>query len=122
MSDVATGGFPATPIMHWLLQRGGPIDRFNQAVLLQVPAGLQQEHLIAALQAVLDHHDALRLRFAAASHSAEAWFEIAPCGAIDAAACLRRVDIGGLDDDARRSRIAQEVASRREPAGALQRG
>ena len=61
------GGFPATPIMHWLLQRGGPIERFNQAVLLQVPAGLQEEHLVAALQAVLDHHDALRLRFAVGS-------------------------------------------------------
>src|SRR5262249_48663373 len=39
LPDVAVGPLAATPIMHWLLERGGPIDRFNQAVLLQVPAG-----------------------------------------------------------------------------------
>ena len=28
--DIATGALPATPIMRWLMERGGPIDRFNQ--------------------------------------------------------------------------------------------
>ena len=59
---LAVGGLPATPIMRWLKERGGPLDRFSQSMLLRVPAGLSQEHLTAALQAVLDHHDALRLR------------------------------------------------------------
>src|SRR5205823_5421523 len=58
----AIGRLPATPIMRWLAELGGPIDRFNQAMLLQVPAGLRWEELWAALQAVLEHHDALRLR------------------------------------------------------------
>ena len=48
--------------MHWLAERGGPIDRFSQAMLLTVPAALENDHLSAALQNVLDHHDALRLR------------------------------------------------------------
>src|SRR5947207_15698213 len=56
--DVATGGLVATPIMRWLLERGGPIERFNQATLLQVPSDLREDHLLSALQAVLDHHDA----------------------------------------------------------------
>src|SRR5262249_36615702 len=60
--DIATGALPATPIMHWLLEAGGPIDRFSQAMLLQTPAGLSEEHLIGSLQVLLDHHDALRLR------------------------------------------------------------
>ena len=60
--EIATGSLPATPIMRWLEQRGGPIDRFNQSLLLRVPAGLREADLRAALQAVLDHHDALRLR------------------------------------------------------------
>ena len=73
--DLATGALPATPIMRWLAELGGPIDRFNQAMLLQVPAGLREEHLIAALQAVLDHHDALRLRLdRAAGNDAGAWW------------------------------------------------
>src|SRR4029079_11935794 len=46
--EIATGALPATPIMHWLLERGGPIDRFCQAMLLQVPAGLQYDHLVGA--------------------------------------------------------------------------
>src|SRR5205823_6746745 len=41
LADVATGAMVATPIMRWLLERGGPIDRFHQAMLLQVPAGLR---------------------------------------------------------------------------------
>src|SRR4029077_10142370 len=57
LPDVAIGSVPATPIMHWLLQGGGPIGQFHQAMLLRTPAGLQEQHLVAALQAVFDHHD-----------------------------------------------------------------
>src|SRR4030095_10238467 len=31
LPDIAIGGVVATPIMRWLLARGGRIDRFNQA-------------------------------------------------------------------------------------------
>ena len=43
--EVAVGDLPATPIMHWLKARGGPIDRFNQSLLLRVPAGLREADL-----------------------------------------------------------------------------
>ena len=33
---------PATPIMRWLKERGGPLGRFSQAMLLRVPAGLRR--------------------------------------------------------------------------------
>ena len=46
LPDMAVGELPPTPIMRWLLERGGPIDRFNQSTLLRVPAGLQEDHLI----------------------------------------------------------------------------
>ena len=62
LSDDAVGPVPATPIMQWLKARGGPIERFNQSLLLQVPAGLREADLRSALQALLDHHDGLRLR------------------------------------------------------------
>ena len=38
----AVGAVPATPIMRWLAERGGPIDRFHQAMLLRVPGGLRE--------------------------------------------------------------------------------
>src|SRR6202022_674444 len=40
-AGIATGGLAPTPIMRWLLERGGPLDRFNQSMLLQVPAGMR---------------------------------------------------------------------------------
>src|ERR1044071_9864575 len=43
--DVAIGNLLATPIMHWLKARGGPIDRFNQSLLVGVPAGLREADL-----------------------------------------------------------------------------
>ena len=95
--DIAIGALPATPIMRWLEERGGPIERFNQAMLLQVPAALREDHLVAALQAVLDHHDALRLCMAAAAGTGEWSLEMAPPGAVRAGDCLRRIDVGGLD-------------------------
>src|SRR5262249_7384343 len=43
--DIAVGALELLPIMHWLRQRGGPIDRFHQAMLLRVPAGLREVDL-----------------------------------------------------------------------------
>ncbi|MEZ3182638.1 amino acid adenylation domain-containing protein, partial [Streptomyces pimonensis] len=60
--DDGTGPVELTPIVHRLRERRGPVDAFHQSVLLQVPAGLGEERLTAAVQALLDHHDALRLR------------------------------------------------------------
>src|SRR2546421_1298564 len=109
LPDIAIGRLSPTPIISWLLERGGPIDRFNQAMLLQVPASLQEDHLIAALQAVLDHHDALRLRLVSPVGNGEWSLEVAPPGAVLAAACCHRIDVCGLDDAERRACIAEQT-------------
>ncbi len=59
-----TGPSPLTPIQRWFLE-AGPRDpqHFNQSLLLTVPADLDENHLRAALGALLAHHDALRSRF-----------------------------------------------------------
>src|SRR5262249_53306035 len=111
--DIAIGALPATAIMHWLAERGGPFERFHQAMLLQVPAGVREADLIGALQAVLDHHDALRLRVVdlamSPAQSPDVSLEIAPSGTVDAKSCLRRVDICGLTDDALRACISEQA-------------
>src|SRR5262249_45078282 len=117
-SDIAIGGLAPTPIMRWLLERGGALDRFNQAMLLQVPAGMREADLIFALQAVFERHDAWRLRVEAAG-AGEWTLEVAPAGAVDAAACIRRIDIGGLDAGGREACIcehARAAESRLSPA------
>ena len=99
-----------TPIMCWFLERGGTLHRFSQSVLLQVPADLKHEHLMLALQAILDCHDALRLRFTGAEGGREEWrLEVQPKGAVSAASCLHTIDIQGLDADVRQKRIEEEA-------------
>ena len=105
----AVGALSPTPIMRWLVERGGPIERFHQAMLLRVPAGMQEDHLGAALQAMLDHHDALRLRLAGLGEAGEWTLEIAPAGTVAASSCLRRVDSGELEGAALRACIAEQA-------------
>ena len=66
-------------------------------------------HLVGALQALLDHHDALRLRVTTSAEGGDFALEIVPSGAVDARACLRRVDVSGLADAALRARIGEEA-------------
>ena len=111
LPDIAVGALPATPIMRWLLERGGPIDRSHQSTLLTLPAQLEHDHLLAALQAVLDHHDVLRLRLIAGAEP-DAWnFEIPLAGAVQAAACTRRIDVRGLDAEARRTCVVEQAGA-----------
>ncbi|MGV9869927.1 amino acid adenylation domain-containing protein, partial [Rhodococcus koreensis] len=56
------GSFPLPPAARWLLERGGNLDTYCQAVLLTAPPGLTTDTLTATLQTVLDHHDMLRAR------------------------------------------------------------
>ena len=73
LPDVAVGGVAGDADHALAAERGGPLERFNQAMLLQVPAGLREEQLVAALQALLDHHDALRLRLVGARDGRREW-------------------------------------------------
>ncbi|MFE2445329.1 amino acid adenylation domain-containing protein [Streptomyces sp. NPDC059426] len=103
--DAGIGEIPATPILHWLSERNGPIGRFHQSMLLQTPAELDLDRLVTAVQTLLDHHDALRARL---RRSEGEWsLEVAARGAVRAAELIRRVDLTGLDDAARRARLAE---------------
>ena len=62
--DPVVGDVPLSPIQHWFFEQGiSPPDHFNQSVLLEVPAGLRHDSLHRALDAIAEHHDALRSRF-----------------------------------------------------------
>ena len=62
--DIVTGPVPLTPIQHWFYEQQLPdLHHWNQAVLLEVQHELDPGLLEQALQALLVHHDALRLRF-----------------------------------------------------------
>ncbi|KUJ69096.1 hypothetical protein ACZ90_14755 [Streptomyces albus subsp. albus] len=119
--DAGIGALPATPIMHWLRELGGPIGRFSQSVLLTVPGDLGLERLCAATRALLDQHDALRMRLhvkegaegAEGAGGSGAWRpEIPPRGAgVAADDCVRRVEVAGLDEQVLRKTIAEQAAA-----------
>ncbi|MGW4686105.1 non-ribosomal peptide synthase/polyketide synthase [Streptomyces sp. NPDC004244] len=93
VQDVATGTLLPTPVMADLRDLGGPVAGYHQSMLLVVPAALGTERLTAALQAVLDRHDALRLTLD------EEWQLSVPApGSVTAA--VRRADVAGLDAEA----------------------
>jgi amino acid adenylation domain-containing protein/non-ribosomal peptide synthase protein (TIGR01720 family) len=108
--DVGVGAMPPTPIMCWFLESGGTLNRFSQSIVLQVPANMERRHLVSALQTILDHHDALRLRFTGTEKRREDWkLEVQTQGAVRAESCLHTVDVEGIDDDGLRQQIAEEA-------------
>ncbi|WP_261994010.1 non-ribosomal peptide synthetase [Streptomyces sp. t39] len=116
------GDVPLLPIVHRLREDGGPIGRFNLSMLLQTPAAAGTGSLAAVLQAVLDHHDGLRLvltRMDLGPAVPALWSShTRPAADVDAAALLRRADVRGLDDAALRALIAEEsdaAAGRLDP-------
>jgi non-ribosomal peptide synthase protein (TIGR01720 family) len=104
----ATGNLPPTPVMHWLRERGGTVDGFHQSVLVWTPPELDEAGLTTALRALVDHHDALRMRL---DGDDTRWLpHIREVGTVDAARCLRRLDVAGADDAEMRERVAAEAA------------
>ena len=60
--DEGIGPVVATPIMRWLHSVDGPVDQFNQTMVVQAPPGVTEADVVVVLQALLDRHAMLRLR------------------------------------------------------------
>ncbi|OBJ66758.1 non-ribosomal peptide synthetase, partial [Mycobacterium colombiense] len=89
--DEGIGPVLATPIMHWLQTVQGPIDDFNQTMVLAAPAGVTSEDVLVVLQALLDRHPMLRLRVEDDGNGG--WSLQAPePGTVQAADCLQSVE------------------------------
>ncbi|WP_067827391.1 non-ribosomal peptide synthetase [Nocardia inohanensis] len=56
------GDIPLTPIVSWMLERGGDFGRFAQTAVLEMPRGITREQIVATVTAVVDRHDMLRAR------------------------------------------------------------
>ncbi|MEU8622514.1 amino acid adenylation domain-containing protein [Streptomyces sp. NPDC048623] len=112
--DDGTGRVPLTPIMEWLRGLGGPIEGFNQSVVLTTPAGAGEQSLLAAVQTLLDTHDLLRARLDRTDP--DSWhLDVPPAGKTVATDLVRRIDITGVPDDALAGLLtAQAETARRE--------
>jgi non-ribosomal peptide synthase protein (TIGR01720 family) len=95
--DEGIGPVVATPIMRWLHDVEGPVDQFNQTLVLQAPAGVTEADVMVVLQALLDRHATLRL--CVDDDGAGEWaLQVPEVGSVDARGCLLTVD--ALTDEA----------------------
>jgi amino acid adenylation domain-containing protein/non-ribosomal peptide synthase protein (TIGR01720 family) len=98
-----TGPVPLTPIQHWLFatQPTSP-EQVDQAMWLELAEDLDEGALATALAAVIEHHDALRMRF---ERRDGRWHQHdAPVEPVDV---LRRYDLSTLDSDRQAARMRQ---------------
>ncbi len=62
---LVTGTVPLTPIQHWFFShRMENPHHWNMAKVISVPQRINPEKMEQAVKALINHHDALRLRFA----------------------------------------------------------
>jgi non-ribosomal peptide synthase protein (TIGR01720 family) len=90
--DEGLGPVVATPIMCWLQTVDGPVDQFNQTVVVQAPAGVSEDDVVAVLQALVDRHAMLRLRVG--DDGAGGWsLRVPEVGSVDVRGSLQSVDV-----------------------------
>ncbi|HZR48407.1 MAG TPA: condensation domain-containing protein, partial [Streptosporangiaceae bacterium] len=105
-----TGPAPLTPIQQWFFTRltaGQELPGFTMSMLLQAPDDLDQQALAAAIDTVVTHHDALRLRFTRAGGQWHQEPVPVPAG------LLQHHDLTATDDAARQAAIETAAAQAR---------
>jgi non-ribosomal peptide synthase protein (TIGR01720 family) len=94
--------------MHDLQQRGLLADGLHQATVLRVPAELTTDRLTIALQAVVDHHGALRME--AEGDGDDMRLRVRQPATLRADDILRHVDVSELDETTMSALIRDEAA------------
>ncbi len=111
------GVVPLTPIMHWLRESGPSIKRFSQSILLQTPIELNETRLIALMEAIIDGHDALRLRLKRPTPGNQWQLATRPPGSIAAENCVRRVHWPESGWELRLAKELEAAEMRLDPEG-----
>jgi aryl carrier-like protein len=85
--DEGIGSVPATPIIRWFAGIEGPVDEFNQTLVLQAPHGVTGDDAVMLLQALMNRHAMLRLRV-----GADGALSVPEAGSVDARDCVVEVN------------------------------
>jgi non-ribosomal peptide synthase protein (TIGR01720 family) len=101
-----SGPVPLTPIQHWFFEE--PITEphhYNQMVLLELRQPMNADLLSAAVAHLLEHHDALRLRF---ERTANGWQQIN--AEHESHHVFERVDLSLMDEKAQKAALEAATA------------
>ncbi|WP_150048085.1 non-ribosomal peptide synthetase [Methylomonas rhizoryzae] len=102
-----SGNVPLTPIQHWFFEQDFVRPQhWNQALRLRIKPGLTPELCAAALNSLIAHHDALRLRFEQVGLT---WRQTHQADKRNAV--LTVVDLSALPDRQRQATIAAQAAA-----------
>ncbi|HEU5332684.1 MAG TPA: amino acid adenylation domain-containing protein, partial [Actinocrinis sp.] len=113
-ADAGVGRLRPTPIQARLFERGGAFKGFHQSLLLRCPPEAALDQVVAAVQALLDRHDALRMVLSEPGDDATWRLEVLPRGAMRARDLVSRVDIAGLDGERLRASVAASARAAQE--------
>ncbi|QRO01038.1 non-ribosomal peptide synthase/polyketide synthase [Archangium violaceum] len=103
---VVEGPVPLTPVQREFFEKGlKKPEHFNQAVLLEVREALDAALLEKALRHVVEHHDALRMRF---ERTDSGWTQLN--AGLDVHVTLGRVDLSGTPDEGLKAAIESGAA------------
>lgn len=101
------GPAPLTPIQSWFFaQNLSDVHHYNQALRLETKPGLDWLHLKHAVQSLIEHHDALRLRFCL---DEKGWRQVN--AAAESNPVFNHLDVSGLSDEYIKSTTADLQAS-----------
>ncbi|WP_084531884.1 non-ribosomal peptide synthetase [Nocardia miyunensis] len=111
------GELPLTPIVHYMLERGGDYGRFAQTAVLELPLGIEREQLVTTLSAVIDRHDMLRARLV--THDERPHLIVTEPGSIEVDTLVHRIECDVENPVELREYAASELdsaADRLDPA------
>ncbi|MBJ8347537.1 non-ribosomal peptide synthetase [Antrihabitans sp. YC2-6] len=101
------GTMPLTPVVRYMVERGGHFDRFNQTVSLALPTGIERGQVVATIGAVVGLHDMLRSRLAIDADGS--WtLEALPVSAVDVDSLVHRFPMPA-EESARSELAATEL-------------
>jgi non-ribosomal peptide synthase protein (TIGR01720 family) len=113
-----SGDVPLTPIQEWFLTTPRTAHHhFNQSLLLELEGTPDRAALDTALAALLEHHDALRMRF---TRDPDGWHQFNPPPA-ERQAILVHHELSGLPDD-RAHQVMERAADALHAGFDLERG
>ncbi|MCD2119456.1 non-ribosomal peptide synthetase [Rhodococcus pyridinivorans] len=99
------GEIPLTPIVRYMVERGGGFDRYTQTIALELPAGIGRSDVVTTIAAVVGRHDMLRACLRD-DGSGEWVLSTSAPGSVDVDALVTRVEVPAEAGDEQWAEIA----------------